>query len=45
MQSIHVCLDIAKFAEFWWKIPDVNETQEVRHSQDSYTFGFFLGKV
>ena len=28
MQSIHVFLDIAKFADFLWKTADVSRTQE-----------------
>ena len=31
MQSISVFLDIAKFADFRWKIADVSRTQGVRH--------------
>ena len=40
MQSIHVFLDIAKFADFRWKIADVSGTQSV--SRDSYIFWIFF---
>ena len=31
MQSMSVILNIAKFADFWWKNADVCRTQEVSH--------------
>ena len=31
MKSISIFLDIAKFANFWWKNAVVNKTQEVYH--------------
>ena len=44
MQSIHVFLDIAKFADFRWKIPDVSRAQGMCHV--IYIFlGSFLGKI
>ena len=44
MQSIHVFLDIAKFADFRWKIADASGTQGVCHVIHIF-FGSFLGKV
>ena len=44
MQSIHVFLDIAKFADFQWKIADVCRTQGACHVIYIF-FGSFLGKV
>ena len=44
MQSIHVFLDIAKFADFRWKIADVKRTKGVYHVIYIF-FGSFLGKV
>ena len=41
MQSIHIFLDIAKFADFQWKVADVSRTQGVRHVIYMF-FGFFL---
>ena len=44
MQSIHVFLDIAKFADFWWKIADVSRTHGMCHVIKIF-FGSFLSKV
>ena len=44
MKSISVFLDIAKFANFWWKNADVSRTKEVCHLILIF-FGSFLGKV
>ena len=42
--SIYILfLDIAKFADFRWKINDVRRTQGV--SRDLHIFGSSLGKV
>ena len=44
MQSIPVFIDIAKFADFQWKNPDVSRTQEVCHVIHTF-FGSSLRKV
>ena len=44
MKSISALLDIAKFADFWWKNADVNKTQVVYHVIDIF-LGSSLGKV
>ena len=44
MQSIHVFLDIAKFADFQRKNADVSNTQGVCHVIDIF-FRSSLGKV
>ena len=44
MQSIHLFLDIAKFADFEWKIADISRTQGVCHVIHIF-FVSFLGKV
>ena len=44
MQSISVFLDIAKFADFWWKNADVSRNQRVCHVI-STIFRSSLGKV
>ena len=31
MQSLSVFLDIAEFADFWWKNADVSRTQRICH--------------
>ena len=41
MQSIHAFLDIAKFADFRWKIDDFSRTADV--SRDLYIFWIFFG--
>ena len=44
MQSIHLFLDVTKFADSRLKIADVIGTQEVCHVIHIF-FVFFLGKV
>ena len=44
IQSISVFLDIAKFADFWWKNANVSRTQAVCHVIYIF-FGFPLVKV
>ena len=44
MQSTSVYLDIAKFANFKWKNPDVSRTQGLFHVINIF-FGSSLGKV
>ena len=44
MKSISVFLDIAKYADFWWKNADVSRTQGVCHATHIF-FGAFLGMV
>ena len=41
MQSISVFLEIAKFADFQWRYPDVSRTQEMCHMIHIF-FGFSL---
>ena len=44
MQSIPVCTDILKIADFWWKNADVSRTQGICHV--IYVFlGSSLSKV
>ena len=44
MKSISVFLDIAKYADFWWKNADFGRAQGVRHVTHIF-FGSFLGMV
>ena len=44
MQSIQVFLDIAKLADFLWKVADVSMTHEICHMIHIF-FGSSLGKV
>ena len=44
LQSIPVFLDVAKFADFWWKNADASRTQGVCHVIHIF-FGSSLGKV
>ena len=41
MQSLSVFLDIAKFADFWWKNADVSRTQGVHHVIHIFFWIFF----
>ena len=44
MQSTCVFLDVAKFADFRWKIADVSRTQDMCHVIHIF-FGLLLGKI
>ena len=44
IQSISVFLDVAKFADFWFKNADVSRTQWIYHVIDIFP-GSSLGKV
>ena len=44
MESVSVFLDIATFADFQWKNPDVSRTQGIYHVTHTF-FGSSLGKV